>query len=139
WTSREGGARLLVRRRSSDMSIIEEKTTSQEVLETYRRHVLHPWSVQAEINPLVIVGGKGATLWDAEGRRFIDFSAQLANVGVGYQDPRVVDALVRQARELCYVSGLHVHPLTAELARRIAEVAPGNLAKSFFTVGGSEA
>jgi taurine--2-oxoglutarate transaminase len=121
---------------------VETKTatlTSDEIREEYRRYVLHPWSVQAEIKPLAIVGGKGATLWDAEGRRFVDFSAQLANVGVGYQDPRVVDALVRQARELCYVSGLHAHPLTAQLARRIAERMPGNLARTYFTVGGSEA
>src|SRR5262249_31081276 len=100
--------------RSGVMGMTETTTSSQEVLETYRRHVLHPWSVQAEINPLVIVGGKGATLWDAEGQRFIDFSAQLANVSVGYQEPRVVEALVHQARELCYVSGLHAHLLTAE-------------------------
>ncbi|MEP6629069.1 MAG: aspartate aminotransferase family protein, partial [Lapillicoccus sp.] len=46
-------------------------------------HVLHSWAAQGHIDAMPIAGGEGAWFWNAEGRRFLDFSSQLVNVNIG--------------------------------------------------------
>ncbi|MFM7069337.1 MAG: aspartate aminotransferase family protein [Actinomycetes bacterium] len=104
-----------------------------------RAHVFHSWSAQSLIAPLPIAGGSGATFWDNEGNRYLDFSSQLVNLNLGHQHPRLVDAIVRQARELCTVAPAFANDARSEAARMIAERAPGDLNKVFFTSGGAEA
>lgn len=48
-----------------------------------REFVFHSWSTQGALNPLVIAGGQGCTLWDYEGREYLDFSSQLVNTNIG--------------------------------------------------------
>lgn len=104
-----------------------------------RAHVFHSWSAQAHLDPLVVVGAEGSWFWDEDGRRYLDFSSQMVNVNVGHQHPRVVAAIQRQAGELCMVAPGHAHPVRGELARLLAERAPGDLDVVFFTNGGAEA
>ncbi len=113
--------------------------TGGEIVELNRKHVFFSWSVQKNIKPLVIEGGQGIYFWDADGRRTMDFSSQLINLNIGYQHPKVVAAIQAQAAKLCCA-----HPSMATepkglLGQKIAEVAPGNLNKVFFTLGGAEA
>jgi taurine--2-oxoglutarate transaminase len=110
-----------------------------EVRARDRRYVLHPWATQKEVDAPVIVGARGCTLWDADGKTYLDFSAQLCNVNLGFGDPRVIAAIERQARELAYVAPMYLNAPQARLAEQIAAVTPGDLVKTFFTVGGSEA
>jgi hypothetical protein len=53
-----------------------------------RAHVFHSWSAQALIDPLVIERAEGSCFWDADGKRYLDFSSQLVNVNIGHQHPR---------------------------------------------------
>jgi taurine---2-oxoglutarate transaminase len=104
-----------------------------------RRHVFHSWSAQGLINPLPIEGALGSWFWDYTGRRYLDFSSQLVNVNIGHQHPRLVAAIQEQAARLCTVAPSFANDKRGEAARLIAELAPGDLNRVFFTNGGAEA
>jgi taurine--2-oxoglutarate transaminase len=111
----------------------------QRVRDLDREYVLHSWSVQSQIKPLPVAGGEGRHFWDYEGRRYLDFSSQLVNLNLGHQHPKLVEAIVEQARTLCTIAPSVANDKRSELARLLAEVTPGNLKASFFTNGGAEA
>jgi taurine---2-oxoglutarate transaminase len=104
-----------------------------------RAHVFHSWSAQALIDPLPIVDARGSYFWDESGKRYLDFSSQLVNVNIGHQHPRLVAAVQEQAARLCTVAPGFANDARSEAARLIAELAPGDLEKVFFTNGGAEA
>jgi adenosylmethionine-8-amino-7-oxononanoate aminotransferase len=86
----------------------------------YTRH-----SAAAAGLPL-IVRGEGVYLEDAEGRRYFDAIASWWACALGHGHPRVVDAIVRQARELPHsILGNLSHPRAVELAHRLAALFPG--------------
>jgi taurine--2-oxoglutarate transaminase len=111
----------------------------RNTVELARRHVIHSWSTQAEVDPLEIAGGAGSYFWDAGGRRYLDFASQLMNLNLGHQHPRLVAAIQRQASELVYAGPPFATRPRSELARLLAEITPGSLSRSFFTNGGAEA
>jgi len=104
-----------------------------------RAHVFHSWSAQALIDPLPIARAAGSYFEDYEGKRYLDFSSQLVNVNIGYQHPKLVEAIVEQARRLCTIQPAFANDARSEAARLIAEVSPGDLDRVFFTNGGAEA
>ncbi|MGH8937999.1 MAG: aspartate aminotransferase family protein, partial [Actinomycetes bacterium] len=71
--------------------------------------------------------------------RYLDFSSQLVNVNIGHQHPKVVAAIQEQAAVLCTIAPQHANDKRSEAARLIAELAPGDLDKVFFTNGGADA
>lgn len=104
-----------------------------------RAHVFHSWSAQALIDPLPVAAGEGSTFWDYEGNGYLDFSSQLVNLNLGHQHPDLVAAIQEQAGRLATIQPALANDVRGELARRIAEVAPGDLDKVFFTNGGADA
>ncbi|HEY2556783.1 MAG TPA: aminotransferase class III-fold pyridoxal phosphate-dependent enzyme, partial [Diaminobutyricibacter sp.] len=62
-----------------------------------RAHVFHSWSAQGPFTGLAIAGGSGTTVWDFDGRRYLDFASQLVNLNIGHQHPAVVAAIREQA------------------------------------------
>ena len=91
--------------------------------------------------PLVAKRGRGAMVEDPDGNRFLDFSAGIAVVSTGHCHPEVVRAIQHQASELLHMSGtdFYYHGL-AELARKLAEITPGEGAKRvYFGNSGTEA
>lgn len=101
--------------------------------------MFHSWSAQALIDPLPIASASGSYFTDYQGHRFLDFSSQLVNINIGYQHPKVVAAIVEQAQRLCTVQPAFANDVRGEAAGLIAEVAPGDLNRVFFTNGGAEA
>ncbi len=88
----------------------------------------------------VIVRGEGCYVYDEHGKRYLDGLSALFCVNVGHGRTELADAAARQAKELgFYTNWSYAHPRAIELATRIAELAPGNLNRVFFTSGGSEA
>ncbi|MDQ2754955.1 MAG: aspartate aminotransferase family protein [Actinomycetota bacterium] len=104
-----------------------------------RAHVFHSWSAQKSLDPLVIAGAKGSWVWDYSGKRYLDFSSQLVNTNIGHQHPKVVAAIQEQAARLCTIAPQHANDQRSEAARLIAELAPGDLNRVFFTNGGADA
>lgn len=87
----------------------------------------------------MITGGARCFFWDDKGRRYLDFASQAVNANLGHQHPHVVAAIRHQADMLCGAAPALATEPRAELARLLAEVAPGDLTMSFFTNGGAEA
>jgi taurine--2-oxoglutarate transaminase len=111
----------------------------QQVRSDDRSHVFHSWSAQAQINPLPVAAGAGSTFWDYEGNAYLDFASQLVNLNLGHQHPDLVAAIQQQAGRLATIQPSMANDVRGELARRIAEIAPGDLNKVFFTNGGTDA
>jgi adenosylmethionine-8-amino-7-oxononanoate aminotransferase len=88
----------------------------------------------------VIVRGEGCYVYDEHGARYLDGLSALYCVNIGHGRRELAEAAAAQARELAfYTNWSYAHPRSIELATRIAELAPGNLNRVFFTSGGSEA
>jgi len=87
-----------------------------------------------------IVRGEGAYIYDIQGRRYLDGLSGLFTVQVGHGRSELADAAARQARELAYFPiWSYAHPAAVQLAERLADAAPGDLNRLFFTTGGGEA
>lgn len=123
------------------MSIDVKEVKAEQVNEDSARHVMVSWAVQkaANTDPLVVSGASGSWFWDADGKRYLDFSSQLINSNLGHQHPKVVAAIKEQAEKLCYIGPNFQNEARSTLARMLAERSPGDLVKTFFTNGGAEA
>jgi predicted acetylornithine/succinylornithine family transaminase len=86
---------------------------------------------------LVLVKGKGARLFDAQGRSYLDFAAGIGVNGLGYGDSKVLAAIRKQAGLLIHTSNLYLSEPVQELARRLVELSFP--ARVFFTNSGTEA
>jgi adenosylmethionine-8-amino-7-oxononanoate aminotransferase len=88
----------------------------------------------------IIVRGDGCYVYDEHGKRYLDGLSALYCVNIGHGRAELGEAAARQAKELgFYTNWSYAHPRSIELATRIAELAPGDLNRVFFTSGGSEA
>ena len=122
------------------MALVENRSAEGEsVVALDREYLVHSWSVQSALNPIPVAGGEGRYFWDYEGKRYLDFAAQLVNLALGHQHPRLVAAIKAQADRLCTIAPSLANDKRSELARLVAEVMPGDLNHTFFTNGGAEA
>lgn len=115
------------------------KYTSQEIVQLNREYTFFSWSIQGQTNPIPVEKAEGIYFWDMDGKRYIDFSSQLMNTNIGHQHPKVVRAIQDQAAKLCFVHPGNATEPRGLLGKKLAEVTPGNLKKTFFTLGGAEA
>ncbi|MWB97148.1 aspartate aminotransferase family protein [Agromyces seonyuensis] len=118
---------------------IPADASGRTAYELDRAHVFHSWSAQKALDPIVIAGGEGSYLWDADGKRYLDFSSQLVYTNIGHQHPRVVAAIKAQADVLCTIAPAHANDRRSLAAKLIVDVAPEGMNKVFFTNGGAEA
>ena len=121
------------------LEVTLSKFTSQEIVQMNREYTFFSWSVQGQTNPIPVEKAEGIYFWDTDGKRYIDFSSQLMNTNIGHQHPKVVKAIQDQAAKLCFVHPGNATEPRGLLGKKLAEVTPGNLKKTFFTLGGAEA
>src|SRR5664279_3395509 len=123
--------------------VAADLTSESGLQEAARRHLwMHftRMSSYANHDVPVIVRGEGAYVYDSKGRRYLDGLAGLFVSMVGHGRTEIADAAARQAKELAYFPlWSYAHPRAIELAERLANLAPGDLNRVFFTTGGSEA
>jgi 4-aminobutyrate aminotransferase len=93
------------------------------------------------VYPLVVESAQGAVVEDVDGNRFLDFTAGIAVCSTGHCHPQVVDAIQHQAAKLLHMSGTDFYYAPQrDLAKKLAEIAPGDVPKRvFFTNSGAEA
>ncbi len=113
--------------------------TADEIIRLNKEYTLFEWNAQAAYQPIPIERAQGVYFWDANGKRYLDFNSQLMNVNIGHGDARVIRAIQEQAAKLPYVSPYAATETRGRLGQLLAEITPGNLKKSFFTLGGSDA
>jgi len=116
-----------------------EPITTATAFDDNLKHTLFAWSKQAGLSPLNIVKTKGVYLYEASGKKIIDFSSQLMNVNIGHGDTRVNEAIIRQMEEVNYIVPAASTEIRGKLGKQIAEIAPEGMNKTFFTLGGADA
>ncbi len=115
------------------MACKEQGLTNREIMDLTERYVASTY----RRFPVAFVRGRGARLWDADGREYLDFVSGLAVCNLGHCHPAVVDAIREQAATLIHTSNLyHIAP-QAELARLLCENSFAD--RVFFCNSGAEA
>ena len=116
-----------------------QNLSSKQIVDMNKEYTFFSWSVQGQIDPIPVVRAEGVYFWDADGKRYLDFASQLVNTNVGHQHPKVVKAIQDQAAKLTFVApGMASEP-RGLLGKKLSEITPGDLNKTFFTLGGAEA
>jgi taurine---2-oxoglutarate transaminase len=113
--------------------------TSEEMISACLEHTLFSWAATAKLDPLPIARAEGVYMYTPDGQRILDFNSQLMSVNIGHSHPKVVAAMKQAAEGLLYVyPGAATEP-RAKLAKRLAQLCPGDIDTFFFTLGGAEA
>ncbi|HSH75762.1 MAG TPA: aminotransferase class III-fold pyridoxal phosphate-dependent enzyme, partial [Longimicrobiales bacterium] len=112
--------------------------TSAEIIHGEREYLL-PSLLHLYSEPLAIAEAEGVRVRDPEGREYLDLFAGILTTSVGHCNPRVVAAVTEQMRKLGHVSTLYATEVQVEAARKIADIAPGALKRTFFSNSGTEA
>lgn len=110
-----------------------------ETIQKNKDFTITSWIAQGTWNPIPIERAEGIYIYDANGKRYMDWSSQLVNVNIGHSHPHVVKAIQEQAAKLCYVDPSFATEPRGRLGELLAEVTPGGLSKAFFTNGGTDA
>jgi len=126
-----------------DFRDMEAGNTAAETVELAQKHLVQPWpyagSVGTEARSLM-TSGDGIYLIDGDGKRLIDGPAGMWCLNVGHRREELARVMYDQAMELSYNTPWYtMNAPSAELSRRIAEYAPGDLNHVFYTTGGSSA
>ncbi|MDJ0334694.1 aspartate aminotransferase family protein [Salinibacterium sp. G-O1] len=88
----------------------------------------------------IITKGEGHHIWDSKGKKYIDGLSGLFVVNAGHGRKRLAEVAAKQAEELAFFPiWSYAHPNAIELADRLADYAPGDLNRVFFSTGGGEA
>jgi adenosylmethionine-8-amino-7-oxononanoate aminotransferase len=115
-----------------------------EIVRLDKARVWHPYTAMddyiADVDPLVVTGARGARLYDADGRSYLDGNSSWYVATLGHAHPRLLAALKRQADALAHVSIAGIaHEQAACLADELIASAPEGLSRAFFTDDGSTA
>ena len=71
--------------------------------------------------PIALDHGEGATLWDIEGKKYIDLASGIGVNCMGYNNPAIVDAITNQAHKLTHVSNLFTTEPMVQVAKKLVE------------------
>jgi len=118
---------------------MSETITPPNVAETTKRLNYGTWRFQKSWNPLHVVDAEGCYFTTADGKRYLDLSAQLMCVNLGYKNAAVIRAIEEQARSLPYIAPSYATDARARLSELLLEVLPKGLEKFFFTTSGTDA
>jgi 4-aminobutyrate aminotransferase-like enzyme len=117
----------------------DSQTASQAVRERIRALEGSGMRTFAEDEPLVWARTEGTTVWDEDGRPYLDLYAGFAAAAVGYCHPKVTQAIVEQARQMTHCPSAAPSQIRAEFYERLVELAPTGLDRVLLAVTGSSA
>ena len=112
--------------------------SNAEIVRGQREYLL-PAMLHMYSEPLALVEGKGARVRDADGKDYLDLFSGILTTSIGHAHPRIIQRVTDQMNRLGHVSTLYATDVQVEAARRLSEIAPGKLKRTFFTNSGSEA
>ena len=112
---------------------VEASSASQSVMDLEREYLLQNYARY----PLVLRRGKGAYVYDLDGKRYLDFIAGIGVNALGHAHPRIVKVIRQQAALLIHCSNLYYPEYQGALAKKLAEVS--GLQRTFFCNSGTEA
>lgn len=126
------------------VTALRPNAPSQQTLTAWDRdHQIHPWAAMDDwrgYDNMMVDSAKGIYLWDGNGKRFIDGPGGMWCSQIGYGRHDMAQAIADQVIKLSYTSPFsNTTEPSSILARKLAEMAPGDLNNVMFTTGGSTA
>ncbi|MFN2460717.1 MAG: aspartate aminotransferase family protein [Candidatus Velthaea sp.] len=116
------------------------RSVYEETYENYRTYVNPPLARVMKVSGSPVeVSARGCTITDHAGKTYLDFAGGYGVFTLGHRHPAVVDAVRRQLDAMALSGRTMFNPLMGRLARRLAELTPGDLQISFFANSGAEA
>jgi len=113
---------------------------SKDDLDRYEvENIFHSWCFQPSQSPLRVTSAKGIRFTTEDGRERLDFSSCFVSHSIGHQEERVVAAICEQAKTLTSFAPTFSTTPRALLAKMLEEITPGDLSRSFISLGGTEA
>lgn len=114
------------------------KLNREQTITYDKKYNQHPW-LKGNTEPIPIEKAEGIFFYDFNGKKYYDMSSQLSCVNIGYGNEDVIQAVNDQVKTLPYIAPAYASAPRSELAKMLVELAPDNIAKVFFTCGGSDA
>jgi acetylornithine/N-succinyldiaminopimelate aminotransferase len=109
------------------------KMTNQDLVARAEKFLFQNYRTQ----PIALVRGEGTYVWDADGKRYLDFIGGIATVSVGHANAKVREAVLEQARLLWHASNLYVTEPQVRLAEKLVRLSFAD--RVFFCNSGAEA
>lgn len=117
-----------------------DRSEIEQLNEWDKSHVWHAFTQMSEFEPHLIVRAKGSYLYDSNGRAYIDGVSNLWCNLLGHGHPRIDRAIREQLDQVAHVTSLGLsNPTNIRLAKKLVELAPGDLAHVFFSDSGATA
>lgn len=111
-----------------------KKMTYQELKAEENQYVMNTYGRF----PIALDHGEGATVWDVEGKKYIDLASGIGVNCMGYNNPKIIDAITQQAHKLIHVSNLFTTAPMVQVAKKLVEKTHLS-GKVFFANSGAEA
>jgi adenosylmethionine-8-amino-7-oxononanoate aminotransferase len=125
---------------TADVYLMHEARTLDNLRDWDRRHYWHAFTQMAEYEPLIIARAKRCRLFDINGREYLDGASSMWCNVHGHRHPRIDAAVREQLDRIAHCTSLGMGcDTTVRLAKRLADLAPGNLQHVFFSSDGSSA
>lgn len=106
----------------------------QEIMDIENRYLANVFSKK----PAVFTSGKGALLWDIDGKEYVDCASSYGVAALGHCHPKVVEAVKAQAEQLITLHGCYYNDKRAEYTQKLINIMPQGLDKMFFSNSGAE-
>lgn len=104
-----------------------------------KKEYLFPCLYHFYKNPPVMVSARDVWLFDHSGKRYLDCYSGVTVVNAGHSHPAITAAIAEQAGRLDHTTTIYLTEPMFRLAKRLADIAPGGLKRSFFCASGGEA
>jgi acetylornithine/LysW-gamma-L-lysine aminotransferase len=106
----------------------------QEIMETENRLLANVFSKK----PVVLTRGKGALVWDMNGKEYVDCSSSYGVAALGHCHPKIVEAIRAQSEELITCHSCYYNDKRAEFIDKLLKITPSGLNKAFLSNSGAE-
>ena len=123
------------------MSLSEQADLRERANEHYWLPLRQAKEDDIKNNLVLLVGGEGCRVWDADGKEYLDLSAQLTNVNLGHNRKDIIAAAQAQMNKLMFAATMkgYAHVASIEYAHKLAQVVPKGLGHFLFANTGSDA
>jgi len=112
--------------------------TKDEIIKKHKQYIF-PSIFTYYSEPLVTDHASMQYLWDADGKKYLDFFGGIVTISVGHANPRVTSKIKAQVDKLQHASTVFPNEAVVALAEKIAQITPGEISQSYFTNSGTEA
>lgn len=112
--------------------------TKEEIIKKHKQY-LFPCIFTYYSDPLVTDHASMQYLWDADGKKYLDFFGGIVTISVGHANPKVTSKIKAQVDKLQHASTCFPNEAVVALAEKIAQITPGTISQSIFTNSGTEA